>query len=131
MAFIIFFFFFEKVWKSWKNWNYLHKIFVTMYSICYTRIYIVVFCGGLKCPCKIHFNTPPAPRTVPTDLKYVLKSLYYISIIGYWWNSPFVNFFVQNLFFKIFFAEDENWTVQDLFWGKIMDYNWLSFMSVK
>ena len=41
MAFIIFFSFclkkFEKVWKSWKNWNYLHKIFGTMYSICYTR----------------------------------------------------------------------------------------------
>ena len=35
--FFLFFFFFEKVWKSWKNWNYLHKIFVTMYSICYTR----------------------------------------------------------------------------------------------
>ena len=28
---------FEKVWKSWKNWNYLLKIFVTVYSICYTR----------------------------------------------------------------------------------------------
>ena len=34
MALIIFF---EKLWKSWKNWNYLHKILVTMYSICYTR----------------------------------------------------------------------------------------------
>ena len=38
MTFIFFFSFFEKVWKSWKNWNYFHKIFVTMYSICYTRI---------------------------------------------------------------------------------------------
>ena len=38
MAFIyIYIFFFEKVEKSWKNWNYLHKIFVTMYSIPYTR----------------------------------------------------------------------------------------------
>ena len=34
---LCFFFFFEKVWKSWKNWNYLLKIFVTVYSICYTR----------------------------------------------------------------------------------------------
>ena len=33
----IYIFFFEKFWKSWKNWNYLHKIFFTMYSICYTR----------------------------------------------------------------------------------------------
>ena len=38
MAFIYIFIFFEKIWKSWKNWNYLHKIFVTMYSICYTRV---------------------------------------------------------------------------------------------
>ena len=38
LLYIYFFFFAEKVWKSWKNWNYLHKIFVTMYSICYTRI---------------------------------------------------------------------------------------------
>ena len=35
--YIYIFFFFEKVWKSWKNWNYLHKIFVAMYSIPYTR----------------------------------------------------------------------------------------------
>ena len=32
-----FFILFEKNWKSWKNWNYLHIIFATMYSICYTR----------------------------------------------------------------------------------------------
>ena len=33
-AFIyIYFLFFEKVWKSWKNRNYLHKIFITIYSI--------------------------------------------------------------------------------------------------
>ena len=38
MAFIYFFLFFEKVWKSWKNWNYRLKSFVTMYSICYTRV---------------------------------------------------------------------------------------------
>ena len=40
---LLYFFFFEKVWKSWKNWNYLHKIFVTMYSICYTRC-TTLFC---------------------------------------------------------------------------------------
>ena len=38
MTFIIFFsFFLKKFEKVEKNWNHLHKIFVTMYSICYTR----------------------------------------------------------------------------------------------
>ena len=37
MAFIKKNFIIENFWKSWKNWNYLHKILVTMYSICYTR----------------------------------------------------------------------------------------------
>ena len=39
---------FEKVWKSWKNWNYLHIIFATMYSICYTRGYYIMYIPFLE-----------------------------------------------------------------------------------
>ena len=40
---------FEKVWKSWKNWNYLLKIFVTVYSICYTRILLFLYRHSVTC----------------------------------------------------------------------------------
>ena len=44
MAFIIFFFFFlKKFEKVEKTSNYLHKIFVTMYSICYTRCILPIY----------------------------------------------------------------------------------------
>ena len=54
MAFIyIYIFFHEKVWKSWKNWNYLLKILVTVYSICYTRSPQQVVRLGNICSCEI------------------------------------------------------------------------------